>query len=148
VRYRKTHRFNATPDRIWRLVEEPQHFPRMWPWMKEPELTGGRVAPGARLRFVIDPPFPYRMQVDATFTEVVEPERVEAALTGDLEGTASISFTGDERETLADVSWEVEMKHRGMRVAARVARPVLMRAHDWAVRVALRGFRKKLASGD
>lgn len=114
--------------------------------MKEPELLGERVEPGVCLRFVIDPPFPFRMQVDATFTRVIEDRLVAATLTGDLEGEASISFAAEGNGTAADVSWEVEMNQRGMRVAARVARPVLMRGHDWAVQVALRGFRKRLAT--
>jgi uncharacterized protein YndB with AHSA1/START domain len=144
VDYRKDHFFDAPPARIWALVEEPELFPRMWPWMKQPRLVAERVEPGAVLSFVIDPPFPYRMSVKATFTDVREERSVAADISGDLEGTASMQLRAHDGGTTATVAWKVEIKQRRMRVAARLARPLLIRGHNWAVEVALRGFRRRL----
>lgn len=144
VRYRKTHVFDVEPAALWRSVERPGALVRMWPWMKEPHLSAEAIEPGAHLSFVIDPPIPYRMYVDALFTRVVPGEILEADITGDLEGSASMTFAPYAGGSRAAVSWTVEMKQRRLRFAARTARPVLMWGHDWAVEVALRAFRRHL----
>ena len=147
VRYRRTHIFEASPAEVWRVVERPDLFVRMWPWMKQPNLKAEAIELGSRLEFTIDPPFPYRMQVEARFTKVVSQEAVEADIVGDLEGVASALFAKHPRGTRADVTWTVELKQKRMRTVARVARPVLVQGHNWAVRVALRGFKRQLQRG-
>lgn len=144
VDYRKTHAFDADVGEVWRLVEQPHLFPKMWPWMKRPRLSHARIVPGARLSFLIDPPLPYTMKVEALFTSLSEGEAVEADIHGDLAGRAGIRLEPSGEGCLADVWWRVELCGRGLRIAARVARPLLMWGHDWAVDVALHGFRRQL----
>jgi hypothetical protein len=42
------------------------------------------------------------------------------------------------------IGWDVEMMQRRMRMAARVARPLLQWGHDRVVEAAVRGFRRQL----
>jgi hypothetical protein len=59
---------------------------------------------------------------------------------GDLEGTARLTFDGDDAEARAHATWTIEMMQRPMRVAARFAYPLLRWGHDRVVDATVDGF--------
>ena len=74
--------------------------------------------------------------------------RISAAVHGDLEGAAQLTFDGDEARTRAHASWRIEMMQRPMRVAARFAYPLLRWGHDRVVDATVDGFRRHLVEAD
>ena len=68
--------------------------------------------------------------------------RVDATVHGDLEGEARLVFTPSATGTIAEVSWTIEMMQRPMRLAARVAGPLLRWGHDRVVEATVAGFRR------
>jgi hypothetical protein len=67
---------------------------------------------------------------------------------GDLQGAAQLTFDGGNTETRAHAVWTIEMMQRPMRVAARLAKPLLRWGHDRVVDATVDGFRGHLVGED
>ncbi len=74
----------------------------------------------------------------------IRPSRIDATVHGDLEGTPSLVLEPTAEGTMAEVSWTIEMRQRRMRLAARVAHPVLRWGHDRVIDATVNGFRRNL----
>lgn len=142
IEYRETFRFAIAPDEVWSAIEQADDFQRWWGWLGEFRLEGPGLEPGSVLTGVVAPPLPYRMRVRVELEDCVRPSRIDAAVHGDLEGTARLRLQPDHGGTLATVTWTIEMMQRPMRVAARVAHPLLRWGHDRVVAATVAGFRR------
>jgi len=91
---------------------------------------------------------PYRMRVDVELVRCRRPSLIDAIVLGDLKGTAKLRLraTDGGSGTRVSVSWRIEMMQRAMRIASRVAHPLLVKAHDVVVDVTVAGFRRHLAN--
>ena len=148
IEYRRAFRFGAPPEFVWETLERTGEFERWWGWLGEFRLDGAGLEAGAVLIGVVSPPVPYRMRVRVELEECVRPSRIEAAVHGDLEGRARLELAPDGEGTVASVAWTIEMRQRRMRMAARVAYPLLRWGHDRVVDATVFGFRRQLtASG-
>jgi hypothetical protein len=85
------------------------------------------------------------MRLRVELGECVPGEHVEAAVHGDLEGSARLLLEPDGDHTRASVAWTIEMMPRPMRLAAQVAHPLLRWGHDRVVDATVAGFRRQLA---
>lgn len=101
---------------------------------------------GSTISFTIDPPIPYRFRIAVLVVEADEGRFLRGEVSGDLDGDATFELTGDDESSDVRVAWDVEIKSPLIRPMILVARPILLRAQVWAVEVALRGFRRYLAS--
>ena len=63
---------------------------------------------------------------------------------GDLEGHAHLRIEPDGAGAAIEVAWTVEMMQRPMRVAARVAHPLLRFGHDRVVDATVASYRRHL----
>jgi hypothetical protein len=139
--YRRNYFFPMERADLWTVANLVGLYETWWPWMREVCLYGTEIAEGSSLEFVIASPLPYKMRVVVDFERVVAGEEVHARVRGDLEGTAHVLLSEAEGGTIASLFWRVEPRQRGMRTMTRFARPIVRRSHDWAVGVALKGFR-------
>jgi hypothetical protein len=165
IGYSATHKFRIPPDQLWIAIGRTDRFGSWWGWLEEfrtekpigdnptganvsGEETGGLQA-GSVLRGVVAPPVPYRMRVEVDILRVLPPVEVEAAVHGDLEGRARLSIhpagTGSNDSTI-DISWEVEMMQRPMRIACRFGYPLLKWGHDRVIEMTVSSFRRQVES--
>ena len=144
IDYRGSFDFPVTPAVVWRSIEHGERFETWWAWLREFRLEGGRLVPGAVLRGVVVPPVPYTMRVRVEIGACEPPRRIEATVHGDIEGSAQLALDALGGGTRAEVSWVIEMKARAMRVAARVAHPVLRWGHDRVVEATVDGYRRHM----
>jgi carbon monoxide dehydrogenase subunit G len=145
VEYEATFTFAATPERVWGVLARFETLAAQWTWLRELRIDGSGLHNGTVVHGIVVPPLPYRMRLDVAFDDCAPPERIDASVHGDLEGSAHIAFNGDGRETRADASWTVEMRQPAMRVAARLAPGLLRWGHDRVVIAAVNGLRRQLA---
>jgi carbon monoxide dehydrogenase subunit G len=143
--YRGEFRFDVEPEVLWTKLVDTDRYREWWPWMRDLAVTGRPLDPGSEFRFKVVSPLPWIMRLTVTVMDSDRPNTVGAVVDGHLRGSAELVFTPDGHETLAEVSWNVEVVDRAMRVGARVARPVMKWGQDWAVRTALRRFSSHLA---
>jgi uncharacterized protein YndB with AHSA1/START domain len=146
--YRREYEFSISPAELWDVIEEVDQFETWWPWLEEFRLEGGSLEKGAVLHGVIAPPVPYRMRVRIELTRCEPPHSIEALIHGDLEGEASLEIRDRGIGSSVDVAWTVEMMQRAMRLADRMAHPLLQWGHDRVVEVTVAGFRRRLSSAD
>ena len=148
IDYRGSFEFPLPPDRLWDTLAEPDRYLGWWGWwLRDFELDGDGLVDGALFRGVVVPPVPYQMRVQVRLDRCERPRRIEATVEGDLRGPAQLELEATERGTRAEVAWQVEMMQRPMRIAARVAHPLLRWGHDRVVEVTVASFRRHLGAG-
>ena len=131
---------------MWNIIEEVNQFEDWLPWLEEIHLEGNSLGRGAVLSGVVAPPLPYRMRISVELSRCEPPKSIEAVVHGDLEGEASVEMSPHGTGTIVEVAWTVEMMQRPMRLADRLAHPLLQWGHDRVVEATIAGFRRRLGS--
>ncbi|MDQ4144296.1 MAG: hypothetical protein M3198_11240 [Actinomycetota bacterium] len=136
-----------TVEETWDELERTDQYETWWPWMRKLEVVGDPLDPGTTFSFLIVAPIPFTMRLKAEVTRAQPPCKIEAAVSGDLTGKASMTFErAGSRQVTATIWWEVEVTRSSLRSVARATRPILLWGQRWAVDIALRGFRRHLAA--
>ena len=148
VSYAGSHRFDASPEELWRELGRVDRFEEWWPWMREVTLDGAALEPGSVISFGIDPPVPFKMRISVAVTDSDAPNRIDGDVSGDLRGTARLELVEQGEHSVCHVSWDVELANQGIRRVIQIARPLLLWAQKWAVEIALHGFRRHLEQKD
>jgi carbon monoxide dehydrogenase subunit G len=146
--YRRVHEFSVPPTELWDAMGEVDQFESWWPWLEEFRLEGDSLRSGAVLHGVIAPPLPYRMRIRVELTQSEPPHSIAALIHGDLEGEAALELRARGVGSTVEVAWEVEMMQRPMRLADRMAHPLLQWGHDRVVAMTIAGFQGRLGSPD
>lgn len=144
VPHESTHRFNVPLERLWEAIDEVQRYPELWSWLRNFEANDDRLRAGLVMRGRVVPPVPYSMRVTVELTDVTPMHEVTASVRGDLVGLAALSLRAAGDGSELTVCWTVEMCRPAMRLAARVARPMLIRGHDHVVDATARRLRRHL----
>jgi carbon monoxide dehydrogenase subunit G len=145
IEYRGNFSFPCPPDEVWSAMQRFEWYERWWGWLREFRVDGPGLETGAVLHGVVVPPLPYRLGVRIVLAECVRPDRIDADIHGDLEGTAQIVLQPERDGTRASVSSTIEVMQRPIRLAARVAPRALRWAHDRVVDATVTSFRRHLA---
>ena len=146
IEYDGSFAFPVSVAQLWATMVQVDRFPSWWDWLREFSVEGEGLRPGTVLHGTVVPPLPYRMRLDVVVEECVPERRITALVHGDLEGSAQLTFAGDDAEARVRAMWTVEMMQRPMRLAATIAHPVLRWGHDRVVAATLDGFRRRLVS--
>jgi uncharacterized protein YndB with AHSA1/START domain len=146
IDYRASFELDAPPAVVWQTIEHSERFESWWGWLKEFRVEGGGLRDGSVLHGVVEPPVPYRMRLRVELDSCNAPRRIDASIHGDLEGTARLLLEPHDRGTRAMISWSIEMMQRPMRLACRVARPLLTWGHDRVVEATVSSFRIHMQS--
>jgi carbon monoxide dehydrogenase subunit G len=147
IDYRGIHDFACTPAELWDAIKHFERFEAWWPWLQEFRLEGAELRDGAVLRGVVAPPLPYRMRIQVELTRCRRPVSIEASVRGDLVGPARLMLAPTASGTRVEAVWTVEMMQRPMRLASRIAHPLLRFGHDRVVDVTVARFRRYVVSG-
>jgi uncharacterized protein YndB with AHSA1/START domain len=144
--FERTWDLDVTPARFWATISRTEEYPRWWPWLRRFEADG--IVEGNTWTAVIQSPLPYVLRVNLLLERVVPEERLEAQVSGDLQGRAWLVLTPSDTGSLADVGWEMRPRSRAMQVAAVVARPLLRWSHEWVLARGLEQFRRRALATD
>ena len=136
--------FPVAPAEMWAALERMDQFERWWGWLGNLVIDGPGLEAGSVLHGTVAPPVPYRMRVDVELGQCVPAEMIDASVTGDLVGDAHLRMHPSPEGTVTDVAWSLEMRQLPMRMAARVAYPLLRWGHDRVVEATVSGFRAQL----
>lgn len=142
IEYLRTYEFSLPPQGLWDIIEQVDQFERWWPWLEDFSLAGESLATGSVLYGVVAPPLPYRMRIQVELTRCERPVSIEAIVRGDLEGVARLDLRPQGNRSRVQVAWTVEMMQRPMRLASRVAHPLLQWGHDRVVEMTVARFRR------
>jgi uncharacterized protein YndB with AHSA1/START domain len=147
IRYHGAFDLAGPPEAVWGSIEDCRRFPTWWAWLRSFRVEGRGLEAGTVLHGVVVPPVPYTMRIHVHIDAVEPPRRVDATVAGDLEGVARLELGPGTTGTNAEVWWTIEMMQRSMRVAARVAGPLMRWGHDRVVEATVAGFRRHTDPG-
>jgi hypothetical protein len=147
ITYRRGYRFDVTPEQLWERIEQFDEYENWWPWLTELKIEGVGLSAGSILSGVVTPPLPYRMELRIELVDCHRPRPIDATIGGDLKGEARLRLRDEDGGTWADVAWTVEMQQAAMRLASRLARPLLQWGHDRVVESTVAGFRRRIENG-
>ncbi len=136
--------FAVPPEDVWTAMEQLDQFEQWWGWLGHFRVDGGRLRSGAVLHGDVAPPVPYRMHVEVELQRCVPCRVVDALVSGDLTGDAHLRLDPVAEGTMAGVAWSLEMRQMSMRVAARLAYPLLRWGHDRVVEATVGAFGRHL----
>ena len=139
--FERTWELDVTPEHFWATISRTDEYRRWWPWLRR--FEGDDLLDGAMWVAVIQSPLPYVLRVQVVFDEVVPEERLEARVTGDLEGRARLVLAPSGTGSSVEVSWDMKPRSRAMQIAARVARPLVRWSHEWVLARGLEQFRRR-----
>ena len=140
IEYVGTYDFALAPPLLWEAIERFDWFGGKSGWLQEFRVEGDGLRAGSVLYGVVAPPLPYRMRIRVEIRECVRFKSIDADVHGDLEGTAHLRMVERQGGSTVDMSWNVEMMQRPMRLADRVAHPLLQWGHDRVVEMTVRGL--------
>ncbi|MGH9080559.1 MAG: SRPBCC family protein [Acidimicrobiales bacterium] len=144
IDYRGGFRFDLVPEELWDRLEDVDQFEGWWPWLTQFHLEGDGLRPGSVLHGVVTPPLPYRMRLEVGLIRCERARAVDARVEGDLIGNATLRLSPEGEGTRVEVAWTVEMQQPAMRLASRMAHPVMQWGHDRVVEVTVAGFRRRI----
>jgi hypothetical protein len=144
IEYDATFVFPVSVAQLWATMTRVDCYSSWWSWLDEFSAEGAGLEHGTVLHGIVVPPLPYRMRLDVVIEDCVPERFITALVHGDLEGAAQLTVEGDDAEARAHATWTVEMMQRPMRLAARIAPPLLRWGHDRVVDATVDGFRRRV----
>ena len=141
----RTWTFAVPPDELWDVVTRTDHYQRWWTWLRR--LDAPEVRAGAVAACVIQAPLPYALRLHIAIERAEAPSTIETYVRGDLDGPARLEIEPTAGGSSARLAWELEVRGRALRQVARVARPVMVWAHDRVVATGVDQFRTRALDG-
>jgi uncharacterized protein YndB with AHSA1/START domain len=131
-----TWQIQAPIERVWEEIYHAERWPSWWKYVAgvdelEPGAADGV---GKRQRLLFRTRLPYTLGFDVRVTCVQPPSMLEAAATGELEGTGRWTLTSAGGGTRVRYTWDVRTTRLWMNLLAPVARPVFSWNHGELMR--------------
>jgi uncharacterized protein YndB with AHSA1/START domain len=141
----RTWDFALPPAELWNVVTRTDDYREWWSWLRDFEVAG--VYAGAQARCVIQSPLPYALRLHIDVERVEHPSIIETYVRGDLDGPARLEIDTTDAGSRARLAWDLEVCDHVLRRVARVARPVMIWAHDRVVATGVEQFRHRALDG-
>ena len=132
--------FPVPRSQLWAQLERFELYPSWWSWLREFDVEGSGLVAGIVMRGLVEPPVPYPFRVTVTIVDASPPAALTARLEGDVTGSASMRLEEVDGQTCVGCMWTLRMNTRNLRVAARLAAPVMRWGHDRVVERTVRSF--------
>jgi len=138
----RTWDLSVPSEQLWPIVAVPHRYCEWWSWLERFDADEFRV--GADIPLVIKSPLWYRLHT-VLHVDRLEPARwMDATVTGDLTGPASLMIRDTKQGCQVTVTWSLTVRRPDLRMMARVGRPVLLWAHQQIVDSALEDFEERV----
>jgi hypothetical protein len=92
---------------------------------------------------VVKAPLPYSLRFAVHVRRVIPKERVEADVTGDIEGPAELLVAAHPDGSTVRLSWTMELRSSFLRAASLLGRPLMHWGHEWVVDNGVEAFRRE-----
>ncbi len=127
-----TWRVGATPEEVYRILDEPTELPRWWPAVyldvKEVEAPTGKV-----YHLFTKGWLPYTLRWQFRRTEKVPYSRMALEAWGDFVGWGVWTFTADGPTTEAVYDWRIRAEKPLLRYLSFLMKPIFAANHRWAM---------------
>jgi uncharacterized protein YndB with AHSA1/START domain len=129
------------PKEAWDALARVDAYHRWWPWLRR--FDAERLASGERWDARIRIPMPWSLRFSLHLRDVQAPVRVTADITGDIEGTATVTLEPVGDGAAIRLCSDLAPRHRLLRGVNRVVPGVSRRLHDRVVDRAFQQFAER-----
>jgi Activator of Hsp90 ATPase homolog 1-like protein len=138
--------FAASAQEVWTALTQVNEYAHWWPWLVGFDGTDFEV--GSRWHCIVRSPLRYSVHFDVALVEVTTAERATATVTGDIEGTATLTVTpidgakvdqGSELRLVSDLQSNIGVVATIDRWAPSLAKA----SHRWVLDTGFRQFRDR-----
>ena len=136
--------FDVSPDAFWTAACQTQLYQGWWPWLQQ--FDAGLLAEGQVWSCSVRPPLPYVVSFSVEFHEVCHGTRVQATVSGDIEGSARLDIEPAQSGCRVRLRSHLAPSSRRLKAAAVVARPIVGFGHNWVLDTGARQFRTRAFS--
>lgn len=137
----------APVQRVWDVLSDPEHYGEWWPsFVGYRCLTRGVRGPGMRDERFVRGSLPYTLRFQTTVTAVDPPRSVEYRADGGLLGSGRVTLTGQQRQTLVTIEWNVRAASQWARLLHPILHPLLRWNHARVMQQGERGLNRKLGA--
>lgn len=126
------------PQEAWDALARVDAYRRWWPWLRR--FDADRLASGERWEARIRIPMPWSLRFTLDLRDVEAPVRVTADVTGDIEGTATVTIERGDAGVEIRLRSDLAPRHRLLRGVNRILPGVSRRLHDRVVDRAFQQF--------
>jgi hypothetical protein len=123
---------------VWELISDMDGYRTWWPWLRNFDAVG--LKEGEEWSCMIQPPLPYLVRFKVHIEQIDELERVQARVTGDVVGLATLKLAVKGAGCEAHLSSTLAPGNSMLRVVSRVAAPIARFGHDWVLDSGARQF--------
>ena len=138
----------APIEAVWEVLFDTQDWPSWWAYVEAVvELEpGDETGLGARRHLTWKTRLPYKISFDARVTHVEPPVALEAAVSGEVDGSGRWTLSGDGTTTKVHYDWNVRTTKRWMEWLAPLARPVFAWNHNSVMKRGGEALARKLGA--
>ena len=133
------------PDAVWRALESVEDYQRWWPWLRR--FDARALSSGERWAARIRVPMPWSLRFQLELGDVRPPIGVDAAIAGDIEGTATVTVEPSGTGSTIRLQSALAPRHRLLRAVNRAVPGVSRRLHDHVVDKAFEQFATRDRTG-
>ena len=141
VRSDRTYRFDRPAAEVWEALGRVDSYREWWPWLHD--FDAEALVAGERWRCTVRPPLPYALRFTVTIDAAVEAERIEATVSGDLRGEATVELRDDGQGCAVRLRSTLQPAGRPLRIVATFAPWLARQGHDWVLDTGSRQFRRR-----
>ena len=141
VRSDRTYRFDRPAAVVWQAFARVDAYRDWWPWLRD--FDAGALIAGDRWECTVRPPLPYVLRFTVTIDAAVEPERIEATVSGDLRGEATVELNADADGCVVRLRSTLRPTGQPLRMVATLAPWLARQGHDWVLDTGSRQFRRR-----
>lgn len=145
LRTDRSYPLDEAPEEAWDALTRVDQYQRWWPWLVR--FDAEALVAGETWHAQIRVPIPWPLRFAIHIEAVAPPERVDATIAGDIEGTATITLESDGPEAVIRLRSDLAPRHRWLRTVNRLAPPVSQQLHDLVVDKAFRQFAERPEAG-
>jgi uncharacterized protein YndB with AHSA1/START domain len=123
---------------VWDVISDVDAYRSWWPWLRR--FQASALAEGERWHCEVQPPLPYIVRLQVHLVLVEEPARIEAEITGDVVGAATLTLVDEGEGCVAELRSTLAPRSTHLRWVARLASPIARFGHDWVLESGARQF--------
>jgi len=131
LRSERTYRIDRPPEHVWAAIGRVDAFQDWWPWLRHFDAEGLIV--GDRWRCTIRPPLPYVLRLTIQIEEAAAPSRIEATVSGDISGHASVHLEPDGSGSAIRLTSRLAPARQPLRTIAMLTPWLARFGHDWVL---------------
>jgi uncharacterized protein YndB with AHSA1/START domain len=141
-------RLEAPIEQVWEAISHSEDWPTWWRGVRRVELLekGDADGLGELRRYTFRSALPYSLVFDARTVKVERPHALEAASSGELEGTGRWQLIDEGPVTDVRYVWNVRTTRAWMNVLAPLLRPAFNWNHDVVMRWGAEGLARHLGA--